>query len=321
MIISMISETENNLMEMKRIIFILSLLLSVLSVYADKKMTVRNAGTGESFEVSVPDGLKIYEYNNNWLDSVPYLVARARYGEPWAYEALGDCYRYGKGGVEQSIFKALAYYSMSGKDIDGMAIQLTAENPLDHLALVYKLVDKMESFDKEGILCILDTLNQEGYHHADVLRNFIGNTLSESLSSLLQRNIMSPEIGTDETLFTVFGCVVDNCSPAIIQENDMVLTSISAKFPYIYDRLAVKFLKEDHEDMDAEKYTEKWEKAIGFLLKADKEAFCREGAAILYNYYNSALEAGSEVGDIEDMERLATLARLPESEKFIFTDN
>ena len=71
-------------------------LLFVFLAYADKKMTVRNVDTGESFEVSVPDGLKIYEYNSNWLDTVPYLVARARYGEPWAYEALGDCYRFGK---------------------------------------------------------------------------------------------------------------------------------------------------------------------------------------------------------------------------------
>lgn len=307
---------------MKRIILILSLLLSVLSVYADKKMTVRNADTGEFFEISVPDGLKIYEYNSNWLDSVPYLVARARYGEPWAYEALGDCYRYGKGGVEQSIFKALVYYFLSGKDIDGMAIQLTAENPLDHLALVYKLVNKMESLDKEGILCILDTLNQEGYHNADVLRNFIGNASSESLSSLLQRNIMSPETGTDETLFTVLGCVVHNCSPAILQERDTVLTAISTKFPYVYDRLAVKFLKEDHEDMDSIQYTEKRDKAIGFLLKADKEAFLSsEGAAILYHYYNSEPEAGGIAVDSIEMERLTTVARLPESEKFVFTDN
>ena len=293
-----------------------------MPAFADKKMTVRNSDAGESFEVSVPNGLRIYEYNSNWLDSVPYLLERARYGEPWAYEALGDCYRYGKGGVEQSIFKALVFYSMSGKDIDGMAIQLTAENPLDHLALVYKLVDNMESFDKEGIVCILDTLNQEGYHHADVLRNFIGNASSESLSSLLQRNIMSPETGTDETLFTVFGSVVHNCSPAILQENDLVLTAISTKFPYIYDRLAVKFLKEDHEDKDVEKYAEKRAKAIDFLSKADKEAFLSsEGAAILYNYYNSALEVGIVVVDIEDLERLATLAKLPESDKFIFTDN
>lgn len=313
---------ENNLIEMKKIIIILSLFLSVLSVFADEKMTVRNADTGESFEVSFPDGLKIYEYNSNWLDSVPYLVARARYGEPWAYEALGDCYRYGKEGVEQSIFKALVYYSMSGKDIDGIAIQLTAENPLDHLALVYKLVDKMESFDKEGILCILDTLNQEGYHHADVLRNFIGNASSESMSSLLQRNIMSPETGTDETLFTMFGCVVHNCSPAILQENDLVLIAISTKFPYMYDRLAVKFLKADHEDMDSIQYTEKRDKAIEFLSKADKEAFLsREGAKILYDYYDSEFNAGRMALDVSYMERLATLAKLPESDKFIFTDN
>lgn len=91
--------SEKSFIEMKKFIIILSLFLSVLSVFADKKMTIRNSDTGESFEISVPDGLRIYEYNSNWLDSIPYLIERARYGEPRAYEALGDCYRYGKGGA------------------------------------------------------------------------------------------------------------------------------------------------------------------------------------------------------------------------------
>lgn len=249
MIILMMSE--NSLIEMKKIIIILLLSLSVLSVFADKKMTIRNSDTGESFEISVPDGLKIYEYNSNWLDSVPYLVSRARYGEPWAYEALGDCYRYGKGGVEQSIIKALVYYSMSGKDIDDMAIQASKDNPRDHLGLVYKLVDKMEKYDKEGILCLLDTLNEEGYHHAEVLKDFLGDASSDILSNLMERNILASEVGTDETLFTVFGCVVRNYSPSFIQENNEVLTAIASKFPYLYDQVAVKFFKEDYEYIDS----------------------------------------------------------------------
>lgn len=78
-----------------------------LSVFADKKMTIRNSDTGESFEVTVPDGLRIYEYNSNWLDSIPYLMEHTRYGEPWAFEALGDCYRYGKGGMTRSFINAI----------------------------------------------------------------------------------------------------------------------------------------------------------------------------------------------------------------------
>ncbi len=305
-----------------RYITVLILLLSVLSALADKKMTIRNSDTGESFEVSVPDGLRIYEYNSNWLDSIPYLLERARYGEPWAYEALGDCYRYGKGGVEQSIIKSFVYYSLSGKDIDAMAIQLTKDKPLDHLALVYKLFEKMENYDKEGILCILDTLNEEGYHHADVLRDFMGNRSLDSLTNLLERNVMSPKVGIDESLFTVFGGITRNCSPAIKQGNDEILKSLSSKFPYIYDYLAMRFFKENHEDMDPETYAEKLVKAIDFLSKADKEAFLsREGAKILYDYYNSEFEAGRMVLDVSYMERLATLARLPGYEKFTFTDN
>lgn len=77
---------------MNRIIIVSFLFLSTIVAFADEKMAIRNSDTGESFEVMVPDGLRIYEYNSNWLDSIPYLIEHARWGEPWAYEALGDCY-------------------------------------------------------------------------------------------------------------------------------------------------------------------------------------------------------------------------------------
>lgn len=56
-----------------RICIVLLTLMSALYSFADKKMTIRNIDTGESFEVSVPDGLKIsiQEYNSDWLDSIP----------------------------------------------------------------------------------------------------------------------------------------------------------------------------------------------------------------------------------------------------------
>lgn len=79
--------------------------LSAIAALADEKITVRNIDTGESFEVSVPDGTKIsiQEYNSEWLDSIPYLTEHARRGEQWAYEALAECHRYGKGGVKEAL--------------------------------------------------------------------------------------------------------------------------------------------------------------------------------------------------------------------------
>ena len=42
-----------------RICFLLGARLSALTSFADKKMTIRNTDTGESFEVSIPDELKM----------------------------------------------------------------------------------------------------------------------------------------------------------------------------------------------------------------------------------------------------------------------
>lgn len=43
---------------------------TVIVAMADKKMRIRCEETGESFEVIVPDGLRIYEFNGNWFDSI-----------------------------------------------------------------------------------------------------------------------------------------------------------------------------------------------------------------------------------------------------------
>lgn len=304
-----------------RYISILVLLLSVLSASADKKMTIRNSDTGESFEVSVPDGLKIYEYNSNWLDSIPYLVERARYGEPWAYKALGDCYRHGKGGAERSIFKALAFYEISGIDTDEMLRKLIVEKPTDYLSLTYKLVFKIERKDNEGLLCVLDTLKENGFHDADVIKNYIDGTAEDSLSEIVENNICCSEIGTDKMMFTLLGCFSTNWLPESLRKKDEVLTAVASKFPHFYDAVAVKFLRNNHEGMDSTTIAEKTAKAIGFLEKADKKAvLSRRGAELLYRHYLSEYKAGCMFPEVEEMKRLATLARLPESEKFIFTD-
>lgn len=304
-----------------RYISLLILFLSVLTASADKKMTVRNSETGESFEVSVPDGLKIYEYNSNWLDSVPYLIARAKYGEPWAYEALGDCYRYGKGGVEQSLCKAFVYYGLSGTNVEEMAMNTVKENPKDHLGLVLRLIDKIEGCDNEGILCVLDTLNQNKYFEADILRRFIIDLDTLSLLPVIERNIRTPEVSTDRMIFTLAGCRICDWYPKSIINRENLSLAFASKLPFIFDKIAVESLSDNHEVIDSEKLVEKRKKAIALLKNADKYAMLsREGAKILYKHYMSEQEAGGMILNEDEMERLAILARLPESETFIFRD-
>lgn len=160
-------------------------------------MTIRNSDTGECFEVTVPDGLKIYEYNSNWLDSVPYLLERARYGEPWAYEALGDCYRYGKGGVEKSMFKTIFYYELAGMDVEQKAAESIAENPADQFGNTYRLIEKLEKGDMDGVLTFVNTTYYDNDPNVEILKDVFCETDSNKRIKLVEHNIMSPDVSTD----------------------------------------------------------------------------------------------------------------------------
>lgn len=299
----------------------LILLFSVFTAFADKKMTIRNSDTGESFEVSVPDGMRIYEYNSNWLDSIPYLIERARYGEPWAYEALGDCYRYEKGGVERSIFKTVIYYELAGLDVEQKAMESLEEEPTDQLGNTFRLIDMLEKGDNESVICYIDTVYYDNHSDAEVIKDLICETDVNNRSKLVERNILSPEVSTDKMMFTVFGCVAMDWFPDSFKEKEGLVTAIGEKLPYLYDKIAVDFFRKSHEDMDPDTIARKSATAITFLERADMDAMLSHiGAEILYRHYQSEIEAGRMAFDAENMERLATLARLPESETFIFTD-
>lgn len=99
-----------------RIILSVVTLMSAVLIFADRKLTVSNQDTGEELEVTVPDGLRIYHINQDWLDSIPYLQEHARYNEPWAYKAIGDCFRYGKG-TDKSLINAILFYEKSNHDV------------------------------------------------------------------------------------------------------------------------------------------------------------------------------------------------------------
>lgn len=124
-----------------RVFILFLVLLPALNSFADKKMTIRNADTEEFFEVSVPDGMNIYEYNSNWLDSIPYLVEHARWTEPWAYKSLAECYRYGRGGIEKSMFNAIMSYENAGMSATKVAEEAFESDPSDELGLINHLME------------------------------------------------------------------------------------------------------------------------------------------------------------------------------------
>lgn len=119
----------------------------------------------------------------------------------------------------------------------------------------------------------------------------------------------------------MFGCYYLNWFPDSFKEKSEIVAAAGNKLPYLYNEIAVKFFSDSHEDLDSATIVKKTAKAFSFLEYADIDAMLsRDGAEILYRHYKSEIEAGRMAFDKDNMERLAILARLPESVTFIFTD-
>lgn len=130
-------------MKTNRIITFLMAVVAAISVSAQKQLTIVNEDASESFEVTVPDGLKIYEYNANWLDSIPYLLEHARNHEAWAYENLGRCCRYGIG-TDKCITNAMVYYDLSDNSASELAKEAYASDPTDEFGLMNHLLEELD---------------------------------------------------------------------------------------------------------------------------------------------------------------------------------
>ena len=266
---------------------------TVLVAMADKKMTIRCEETGESFDVTIPDGLGIYEYNGNWLDSIPYLTEHARNGELWAYEALGNCYRYGKGGVKMSTVNALGYYDLAGKDIDGIIKGITEIDHDDPFAVMPRFFNYLEDRNYDKVLCALDTLNEYGYHSADILRLYIQRKDEKVGLSEILEYITSNDTDADAAFIAAGGASICQNLATINADISSFIPVLMNKIPYLYSRFGErkykKTIKAATPDGYAEDATvqdaEDRKKAVEYLLKADElGVLSKEAARLIYDY-------------------------------------
>ena len=306
---------------MNRIIIVSFLFLSAIVAFAEEKMTICNSDTGESFEVMVPDGLRIYEYNSNWLDSIPYLIEHARWGEPWAYEALGDCYRDGKGGVKMSIVKALGYYDLAGMDIDAIISGIAEIDHDSPFAVMPRFINYLEDRNYDKVLCALDTLNEYDYHSADILRSYIHRKTEKVALSEILEYITSKDTDADAAFFAAGGA-------SICLKLDTIKTDISSfipvllnKIPFLYsqfgERKYKKTIKAETPDGYAEDATiqdvEDRKKAVEYLLKADElGVLSKEAARLIIDYCTNDSTSDWVMMSEEDWMRIEQIANIRE---------
>lgn len=264
-----------------RIFVIFLVLLSALTSFADKKMTIRNAGTDESFEVSVPDGMNIHEYNSNRLDSVPYLLEHARWKEPWAYKALAECFRYGKGGVEKSMFNAIMSYENAGMSATTVAEEAFESNPSDELGLINHLMEGLSknSLTEAQVVSMIENMPSPIPSWACLLKEILQNSSVDRITFIKSK--LSNESTPDEILVG-FGCMAMNdmevfnkMFAGVTDDYMQNLRVYGDKLPPIYDvageRLWKKYQSEDEKD---EEYLIN---ALECMYRADQAGFLSKG--------------------------------------------
>lgn len=278
-----------------------------MAAFADRKMKICNSDTGESFEVTVPDGLKmrIYEYNSNWLDSIPYLKEHARQGEPWAYEALGNCYRFGKG-MDKSYANALFCYALAGKNIDQLAKDVYEKDSLDPIGLLYQLLGNMSKKDFTVAQEQLNVLAKNNEALAKIIGLVIENRDKKDAESLVLSHI-DAQSSADE-LFFGFGCLgIMNLSKPEKELYKELPLLLASKIPMFYNQLGEKEWEKYNEE--SAKKPEVLVRIVDYLKKADEAGFLNStGASILLSIYRDNDKYGFGPVDSVEMERMVKIA-------------
>ena len=262
-----------------RICILLLTIMSAFYSFADNKVIIRNIDTEESVEVSVPDGLKIsiQEYNSNWLDSIPYLVEHARWKEPWAYEALAECYRYGKGGVEKSMFNAIMSYEEAGRSATEIAEAAYESNPTDEFGLLNHLMEGLDKrrISEEDVIRMIDEPATPKFSWIVSLRDILRQKTDERKEFIYSR--LTPDSRSDEFLIG-FAClaidddqIFDKTFVNISDDYMRKVRLFGEKLPFIYDVIAEKMWRRyDENREDRGKYLSA---ALECMSNADQAGF------------------------------------------------
>lgn len=231
------------------ILFALAALLAAFPALADRELTVRNVETGDSMTLTVPDGLRIHESNAAWLDSVPYLIEHARLAEPWAYKALGDCYRYGTGGVKKCFFNAMCYYLAAGADSNDVVKNSLREHPEDEFGQFFHTVDSVVRYTERGLRenasAFLERTGLPDRPWAHTLKELVGLDLSTGGSERILSLVNEDSDGDQFLVAFVMKSVLFHDEKEF-RPLDKSL-AMASRVPMMYNFIGEEYLKDYHD--------------------------------------------------------------------------
>lgn len=279
-------------MKTHRYFSILFLAFISLTSFADKKLTVENT---------------------NLLDSVTYLIENARWHEPWAYEALADCYRYGKGGIEKSLFNAMMCYELSGTSPAEIAKASYEANPYDELGLLDHLMERIDKkrISDEEIIGIIDDIPDPKPKWATLIKNTISIDKVDR-TEFIEANI-SQEMTSDELLVCFYFLSLQgdesilNSHASIKEEYRKKIKLLGDNMPILYDIFGEKLWRKQYEDsVNSEKYIEF---ALECMSLADQAGFLSNtNIRHILSYYEEHGKESLTMFSEEDLDRFMKLS-------------
>lgn len=219
----------------------------------------------------------IEEYNSNWLDSIPYLVEHAKWKEQWAYEALAECYRYGRGGLAKSMFNAIMCYENSGKSARNIAEESYESDPTDEFGLLNHLMEGLDKkrISEDDVIQIIDSPTTPKFNWIVFLREILGQKTDQRIQFIYSR--LTPDLNSDELLIGFAYLAMDDnhiFDKAFIGVSNDYMQKVRIfgdKLPPIYDVIAEKmWRKYDEDTADKEIYLSA---ALECMFHADQSGF------------------------------------------------
>lgn len=283
---------------MKKIIFYIVVAIAVICSITVVVVNNRTARTGDTDDMS----------QMAVSDSVPYLIEHARWLEPWAYEALAECYRYGKGGLDKSLFNTLISYELAGLSATEIAQAAFEANPNDELGLLNYL---MEGRDKkrltdEDIIKLIEKMPCPRPAWATLFRQLLMKAPAER--SDYAASLLATDLSGDELLIALHfnNEIFDQILGSGMSDNTQLVELVGEKMPILYDIYGGRFWRAYREGADPDEGL--MAQALEFMARADRCGFLsRHNMAMILNYCENHDKGGIGPFSDEDLARFGKI--------------
>lgn len=257
-----------------RILVLLLACLSALTSFADKRM---GADKAINVMLTEPDDFGLTGYSDTArIDSVRYFVEHARWKESWAYEALAEIYRYGKHGVDKSLFNAIMCYEEAGMSVAKIAEAAYDSDHYDELGLINHL---MEGMDKKHLTDadIISEIESMPYP-APEWASFLLEILRHDPDC--RKDFIEPRLTAETTpdeLLIGFACLAmtesDSFEKRIVGTGENYMENVRAygeKLPMLYNVAATRIWRKYCQEDDNNEHIAN---ALECMCRADRAGF------------------------------------------------